>query len=273
MRRLRPSGIAPCVRLDPEPSTAPPAPPAGRGESRQSAGSLAVPALGLATLPRHARSPRSMAGSSTSAPMPSPATPSSSCSVPDSRWRLRSDHGGYRCAAVLQCGRGAAFRCHPGKAGIAQAQHFPFPVLLDRRGEVFRAFNADNQDHPTTAVLRPNQHVMAILRSVPKVQITETLAALERLAAERGAAAMTHHPPVLMVPDVLNPTIVASSSPCSRREAGRSCRRAPASTTSAQTTRCAFQNMAAPIAWTTGSSTETPRHCCTGVSSSACCRR
>jgi len=92
------------------------------------------------------------------------------------------------------------------EAGIAQAQHFPFPVLLDRRGDVFRAFNADNQDHPTTAVLRPNQHVMAILRSVPKVQITETLAALNRLAAERGAAAMTHHPPVLMVPDVLNPS-------------------------------------------------------------------
>ena len=90
-------------------------------------------------------------------------------------------------------------------ADTAQAQHLPFPVLLDQRGDVFRTFNADKQDNLTTAVLRPNQHVMAILRSAPKVQITEALAEVTRLAAERRAAVMTNHPPVLIVPDVLSP--------------------------------------------------------------------
>ncbi len=43
-------------------------------------------------------------------------------------------------------------------AEVAQAQNIPFPVLLDRDGAVFRAFNADARDLPTTVVLRPNQH-------------------------------------------------------------------------------------------------------------------
>ena len=87
---------------------------------------------------------------------------------------------------------------------IAQAQKIPFPVLLDRGGDVFRAFNADTRDIPTTVVLRPNQHVMAILKSAPGVQATEALAQITCLAAERRPVLMTHHPPVLIVPDVLS---------------------------------------------------------------------
>src|SRR5206468_7213017 len=45
-----------------------------------------------------------------------------------------------------------------------------------------------------------------ILNSAPWVQATEALAQLGRLAAERRAVLMTHHPPVLIVPDVLSPS-------------------------------------------------------------------
>ncbi len=90
-------------------------------------------------------------------------------------------------------------------AKVAQAQNIPFPVLLDSDGTVFRTFDAEAREIPTTVVLRPNQHVMAILKSAPGVQATEALAHLTRLEAERRAVLMTHHPPVLIVPDVLSP--------------------------------------------------------------------
>ena len=89
-------------------------------------------------------------------------------------------------------------------AKAARALNIPFPVLLDREGAVFRAFDAEAQGIPTTVVLRPNQHVMAILKSPPSAQVHEALAHVERLAAERQSALMTHHPPVLLVPDVLS---------------------------------------------------------------------
>jgi peroxiredoxin len=90
-------------------------------------------------------------------------------------------------------------------ADIVRAQHLPFPVLLDRDGRVFRPFDAATEDAPTTVVLRPNQHVMAILKSAPRAQATEALDRLARLASECQAVLMAHHPPVLMVPDVLSP--------------------------------------------------------------------
>jgi peroxiredoxin len=88
---------------------------------------------------------------------------------------------------------------------IAQAQHVPFPVLRDREGHVFRSFGADMRDLPTTVVVRPNLHVMAILKSTPSQQAAEALQELERLAPERATVSMGHHPPVLLVPDVLSP--------------------------------------------------------------------
>jgi peroxiredoxin len=91
-------------------------------------------------------------------------------------------------------------------AAIAQAQNIPFPVLLDREGHVFRSFDADTRDVPTIVVVRPNQHVMAILKSAPALQVAEALAHVDRLASERRTVLMAHHPPVLLLPDVLSPS-------------------------------------------------------------------
>ena len=91
-------------------------------------------------------------------------------------------------------------------AGIARAQNIPFPVLLDRDRNVFRSFDADRGDLPTTVLVRPNQHVMAILKSAPSQQVAGALEQLEGLAPERRTVRMQHHPPVLLVPDVLSPS-------------------------------------------------------------------
>lgn len=89
-------------------------------------------------------------------------------------------------------------------AAAASAQALPFPVLLDRTGDVFREFNAGNRDQPATVVLRPNHHVLAVLKEAPAAQADEALALVERLAAERQTVLMAPHPPVLVVPDVLS---------------------------------------------------------------------
>jgi peroxiredoxin len=89
-------------------------------------------------------------------------------------------------------------------AEVARSQHIPIPVLLDSDGKVFAAFGAHTHDQPTTVVLRPNQHVMAILRSEASRQAEDALEHLERLAPERQTQTMAHHPPVLLVPDVLS---------------------------------------------------------------------
>jgi hypothetical protein len=87
---------------------------------------------------------------------------------------------------------------------VAQPARIPLPVLLDQEGSVFRAFGANHSDGPTTVVVRPNNHVMAILRSAPTAQVAEALAQVERLAVEGQALLMPQHPPVLLVPDVLS---------------------------------------------------------------------
>ena len=157
-------------------------------------------------------------------------------------------------------------------AKIAQAQNIPFPVLLDSDGTVFRTFDAEAREVPTTVVLRPNQHVMAILKSSPSVQATEALAHVNRLVEERQPMLMTHHPPVLIVPDVLSAGDCRDLITIFTHAVRLSCRPAPGSTTSAPTTRCAYPNMAAQIASTTGSSTSPLQHYCTGASSNACSR-
>jgi peroxiredoxin len=90
-------------------------------------------------------------------------------------------------------------------AKIAATEAIEFPVLLDRSGEVFRAFNADMRDLPTIVVLRPNQHVMAILKSAPSTLADDALAHVACLTAERRPVLMAPHPPVLIMPDVLSP--------------------------------------------------------------------
>jgi len=100
--------------------------------------------------------------------------------------------------------RARLFAVTLGESNAARAHDIPFPVLLDSEGTVFRNFGAEARELPTIVVLHPNQHVMAILRTAPAMQVTEALAHVERLAAERQAVLMTHHPPVLVVPDVLS---------------------------------------------------------------------
>lgn len=95
-----------------------------------------------------------------------------------------------------------ALTLEPQRAAAEQA--IPFPVLLDRSGEAFRAFAADTREAPTTILLRPNQHVLALLKEGGEAQPREALAVVERLAAERRPALMAPHPPVLIVPDVLS---------------------------------------------------------------------
>jgi peroxiredoxin len=95
-------------------------------------------------------------------------------------------------------------------AANAQAQNIPFPVLLDREGDVFRSFDANMVDIPTIVMVRPNQHVMAIVKSAPALQVAEALDHLHRLAPQRRTVLMAHHPPVLLLPDVL------SASECSQ---------------------------------------------------------
>ncbi len=89
-------------------------------------------------------------------------------------------------------------------ARIAMEQALPFPVLLDRNGDTFRAFNAGRSGAPTTIVLRSNHHVVAILKEAAAAQPGAALETVERLAAGRVAALMAPHPPVLIVPDVLS---------------------------------------------------------------------
>jgi peroxiredoxin len=83
-------------------------------------------------------------------------------------------------------------------------QEIPFAILIDRKQGVFRAFGVTHETM-TTVVLRPNHHVVAILKGPRKTQALDALAVVERLAAERKPVPMAMHPPVLIVPDLLSP--------------------------------------------------------------------
>jgi peroxiredoxin len=112
---------------------------------------------------------------------------------------------GFRVGAAGFAAAGArlvAITLEPAK--VAAEQALPFPMLLDRNGDVFRGYNADARGSPTTVVLRANHHVAAILKGVPGAQPSEALGVIERLAAERRSVLMAPHPPVLIVPDVLS---------------------------------------------------------------------
>ncbi len=112
---------------------------------------------------------------------------------------------GFRAGLDVVAAAGARlFAVTLEPARVAMQQALPFPVLLDRSGETFRAFNAGSRAAPTTIVLRPNHHVAAIFRDEPETQPAAALAAIERLAAERRPVVMAPHPPVLVVPEVLS---------------------------------------------------------------------
>ena len=94
------------------------------------------------------------------------------------------------------------FAVTPERARDAITLEIPFSILLDRKQGVFHAFGA-TQETTTTIVLRPNHHVIAILKGAARTQALDALAAVERLAAGRKPTPMPTHPPVLIVPDVL----------------------------------------------------------------------
>jgi peroxiredoxin len=96
------------------------------------------------------------------------------------------------------------FAVTPEQANEVEAYGIPFPMLLDRDGATFREFGVDRQRLATTVVLRPNHHVLAIIKGPGNSHACDALAVVEQIAAERRPTLMTSHPPVLIIPDVLN---------------------------------------------------------------------
>jgi hypothetical protein len=101
--------------------------------------------------------------------------------------------------------RGArVFAVTLAQARVAAEQKLPVPVLLDRDGKAFAAFGAGTRDHPTTFVIRPNNHVYAILKGAGAEQAAAARAAVESMTGEARATDPAPHPPILIVPDVLS---------------------------------------------------------------------
>jgi hypothetical protein len=72
-----------------------------------------------------------------------------------------------------------------------------FEVALDPDGKVAAAYGATSAAH--IVLIAPNRHIAAIGDAAAAAK------ALEKIAHRRGAASLTNHPPVLMLPDVLSP--------------------------------------------------------------------
>jgi peroxiredoxin len=90
------------------------------------------------------------------------------------------------------------------RAAAAKAQALPFPVLLDMDGRVFHEFGVNRQHLPTTVVLRPNHHVLAIMKGTSETQAADALALVQQITAESCPLLMAPHAPVLIIPDVLS---------------------------------------------------------------------
>jgi len=95
------------------------------------------------------------------------------------------------------------FAVTPERAKQVVNEETPFSILFDRKQSVCQSFGA-TPETTTTIVLRPNHHVIAILKGAARAQTHDALAVVERLAAERKPTRMAMHPPVLIVPDVLS---------------------------------------------------------------------
>ena len=90
------------------------------------------------------------------------------------------------------------------KTDEALSRNFTFPILSDRREQVYRDFTAP-RDRPSTIVLRRNHHVAGILSGEPQMQISGyALSLLDGMARERTTELIRVHPPVLLVPDALS---------------------------------------------------------------------
>ncbi|MGH7126316.1 MAG: redoxin domain-containing protein [Stellaceae bacterium] len=105
---------------------------------------------------------------------------------------------------ALEVEGASVFALTLASARAASEASAPVPVLLDRDGKAFAAFGAGTRDQPTTIVLRPNNHVYAVLKAEAGGQAEAALSAVRALAAERKASGQVPHPPILVVPDVLS---------------------------------------------------------------------
>jgi hypothetical protein len=83
-------------------------------------------------------------------------------------------------------------------AATAGAVAAGFELAVDADGKVAEIYGAT--DAARVILIAPNRRLAAIGADPAAV-----LQALERIAHRRGAGALTHHPPVLMLPDVLSP--------------------------------------------------------------------
>jgi peroxiredoxin len=90
------------------------------------------------------------------------------------------------------------------QARVAVEQKLPIPVLIDRDGKAFAAFGVGTRDHPTTIVVRQNNHIYAALKGTGAEQAAGALEALGGMVADSRGAAPAPHAPVLVVPDVLS---------------------------------------------------------------------
>ena len=93
---------------------------------------------------------------------------------------------------------------------LASALELGFPLLADPTGQAFESCGLVARDgvlDPTLAVclvLRGNGHVMAVLEGATDQAFEAALALLRAEAELRATRTMTHHPPILIVPDVLS---------------------------------------------------------------------
>jgi peroxiredoxin len=118
---------------------------------------------------------------------------------------VREALGGFRGRLEQFVGAGARlFAVTLERATAAKAQAIPFPVLLNKNESVFRDFGANRHHLPTTVLLRPNHHVLAIIKGPSEIQAPEALALVQQITAERRPLLMAPHAPVLIIPDVLS---------------------------------------------------------------------
>ena len=80
----------------------------------------------------------------------------------------------------------------------------PFELLSDNERKLIAGYDiaaGENEPHPITVLLRPNQHVLAIIRDGLHSNVVLELVSNEQNAHTKNA--LGFQPPILMVPDVL----------------------------------------------------------------------
>ena len=87
---------------------------------------------------------------------------------------------------------------------LARDLDLPFPVLSDPERTVFALFGVTAGRSPVAAVVRPNQHVMALLAGNEAEAPVAAIHVIRGDIDNRRPRPGDRHPPVLVVPDVLS---------------------------------------------------------------------